>query len=59
MGVAAAHDKAIDSELLAVLPTDKRPWYRKSHLLKLNLCILSLVLFCKCDDSQFEVCVLI
>lgn len=47
IGSDAAHAKAIDAELIAVLPADKRPWYQKSYLLRLNLCILSLVLFCE------------
>ncbi|USW48591.1 Putative major facilitator, sugar transporter, major facilitator superfamily [Septoria linicola] len=40
-----ARSNAIGDELLAVLPADDKPWYRKWHLVKLNLCILSLVLF--------------
>ncbi|OJJ95040.1 hypothetical protein ASPACDRAFT_127506 [Aspergillus aculeatus ATCC 16872] len=32
-------------ELAAVLPAGDRPWYRQGHLLRLNLIILSLVMF--------------
>lgn len=51
-GSAEAHKKAIGDELLAVLPSDGRPWYTKGHLLKLNFCILSLVLFCGFQNSK-------
>lgn len=36
----------LNDELLAVLP-DSKPWYTKSHLVKLHFCILSLMLFCE------------
>ncbi|KAI8313113.1 Lactose permease [Colletotrichum sp. SAR11_240] len=31
---------AVGSALAAVLPANPKPWYRTSHLLKLNLCLL-------------------
>ncbi|KAJ8114437.1 hypothetical protein OPT61_g3684 [Boeremia exigua] len=34
----------VNNELAAVLPDDK-PWYTKSHLVKLHFCILSLTMF--------------
>lgn len=37
--------KAVGDELAAVLPNDSKAWYTKPHLLKLNFCILSLVMF--------------
>ncbi|EOD51127.1 putative sugar transporter protein [Neofusicoccum parvum UCRNP2] len=37
--------KAVGDELAAVLPQTSQPWYRKTNLLRLNFCILSLVLF--------------
>jgi MFS family permease len=37
--------KAVGKDLAAVLPDDTRPWYRQSHLIKLNFCILSLIMF--------------
>lgn len=40
-----SRSNAIGPELLAVLPQDQRSWYTKAHLVKLNLCIVSLVLF--------------
>lgn len=33
-------------EELAALPGDDKPWYKQSHLLKLNFITLSMVLFC-------------
>ncbi|KAF2212457.1 hypothetical protein CERZMDRAFT_106187 [Cercospora zeae-maydis SCOH1-5] len=36
---------ATSGGLVAVLPADNKPWYTKPHLIKLNYCILSLVLF--------------
>jgi MFS family permease len=36
----------LNDGLLAVLP-DSKPWYTKSHLIKLHFCILFLSLFCK------------
>lgn len=38
---------AVGDELAAVLPDG--PWYKRDHLLKLNFCIISLVLFCRYD----------
>ncbi|GAB1198743.1 general substrate transporter [Aspergillus pseudonomiae] len=34
-----------EEELAAVLPADRPAWYKESHLLRLNLIILSLVMF--------------
>lgn len=36
---------SIDNELLSILPSDGKPWYKKPHLIKLNFCIFSLILF--------------
>lgn len=46
MGAKKAETDAIGHELLAVLPNDNIPWYKKPHLLRLNFSLLSLVLFC-------------
>lgn len=43
---APSKGKHVDDELAAVLPDDSKPWYKKTHLLKLNFIICSLVLFC-------------
>ncbi|KXS98241.1 hypothetical protein AC578_6274 [Pseudocercospora eumusae] len=40
-----SRSNAIGPELLAVLPQDDRAWYSKPYLLKLNFCLLSLVIF--------------
>lgn len=50
MGVGGdkATQKAVGTELLAVLPQDGVPWYKKGHMLKLHFCTFSLVMFCKC-----------
>lgn len=32
-------------ELAAVLPKDGLPWYKQKHLIKVNFCVLSLMLF--------------
>ncbi|KAF5985074.1 hexose transporter [Fusarium coicis] len=48
MGVKDVQVKGADSvaqQLASVLPSDGKPWYRQTHLLKLNYIILSLVLF--------------
>lgn len=45
MGAQKAEANAIGKELLAVLPNDGVPWYKKPYLLRLNFSILSLVLF--------------
>ncbi|KAE8419988.1 hypothetical protein BDV36DRAFT_250319 [Aspergillus pseudocaelatus] len=34
-------DAAVGDALLAVLPQDERPWWKKLHLLKLNLILLN------------------
>lgn len=39
------HIKSVGAELAAVLPQDDTPWYKKSHLVKLNFSIFCLVLF--------------
>lgn len=36
--------KPVNEALAAVLPADGTPWYRKAHLVRLNLAILSLIL---------------
>ncbi|KAL1656355.1 hypothetical protein SLS61_000818 [Didymella pomorum] len=38
------NQSGLNDDLLAVLP-DSKPWYTKSHLIKLHFCILSLSLF--------------
>ncbi|KAF4501876.1 hexose transporter [Fusarium agapanthi] len=48
MGVKGVQVKGADSvaqHLAGVLPSDGKPWYRQTYLLKLNYIILSLVLF--------------
>lgn len=42
----SATQKAVGNELLAVLPEDGLPWYKKAHMLKLHFCVFSLVMFC-------------
>lgn len=42
---AGMASKAVGADMAAVLPQDGRPWYKKTHLLKLNFCMLSLILF--------------
>ena len=39
--------KTVGPELAAVLPQDGQPWYKNRGILKLNFCILSVVMFCK------------
>jgi hypothetical protein len=51
-GIAPSKGKTVGDELAAVLPDDTRPWYKKTHLFKLNFIIVSLVLFCKCLPSN-------
>jgi len=43
---SGSRSDAANNELAAVLPDDK-PWYTKSHLVKLHFCIFSLVMFCE------------
>ncbi len=40
-------DDPVADQLVSVLPSDRKPWYRQAHLLKLNFFVLSLVMFCK------------
>jgi hypothetical protein len=50
MGVSEAQTKAsetVDQQLASVLPSDGKPWYRKTHLLRLNFIVLSLCLLCE------------
>jgi hypothetical protein len=49
----AATKRAVGGELLAVLPRDGIPWYKKGHMLKLHFCVLSLVMFCKFSFQVF------
>ncbi|KAM0548769.1 hypothetical protein ACHAPJ_009765 [Fusarium lateritium] len=37
--------KATGTELAAVLPGDGTPWYKRKHLVKVNYCVISLMLF--------------
>ncbi|KAF9871048.1 sugar transporter [Colletotrichum karsti] len=41
----ASEAKAVGHELASVLPNDGLPWWKKSHLIKLNFCIVSFMLF--------------
>lgn len=50
MGVAenpevAQNPRSTNDELHAVLPKDGTPWWKKSYLIKTNICVLSLMLF--------------
>lgn len=45
-------------ELLAVLPRDGKPWYRKAHLVKLHFCVFSLMMFCTSIAEILPVCLL-
>ena len=60
-GSETADRKAVGDELLAVLPRDGTPWYRKPHLIKLHFCVFSLMMFCTsfCDLSIAELCELL
>ncbi|KKY28048.1 putative sugar transporter [Diplodia seriata] len=40
-----AATKVVGAELAAVLPADQPPWYRRRNLLRLNFCLISLILF--------------
>ncbi|RGP72007.1 hexose transporter [Fusarium longipes] len=44
MGASKAND-TVTHQLASVLPFDERPWYRQSHLLRLNSIVFSFVLF--------------
>jgi hypothetical protein len=39
--------KEVDAELAVAVPRDAATWYAQRHLLLLNFCILSLVMFCR------------
>ena len=53
MGFSNANQsKSVGDDLAAVLPKDAGPWYSQRHLLKLNFCIFSLVMFCRFDTPQ-------
>ncbi|KAL1636199.1 hypothetical protein SLS58_009893 [Diplodia intermedia] len=41
----ARNSKVVGAELAAVLPADQPPWYRQRNLLRLNFCLISLILF--------------
>lgn len=52
--------KTVGPELAAVLPETGQPWYKNGGLLKLNFCILSIIMFCKNASSLILLtCVLI
>jgi hypothetical protein len=53
-GSDAATNRAVGGELLAVLPRDGIPWYKKGHMLKLHFCVLSLVMFCEFSLLSFS-----
>ena len=57
MGVSAATNKAVGQELAAVLPQDNKAWYQRSHLLKLNLIILSLCQLSSCNGYDGSIMV--
>jgi hypothetical protein len=38
-----SHLKGVGAELAAVLPDDDLPWYKKKHLVRLNACVISLI----------------
>ncbi|PTU18052.1 hypothetical protein P175DRAFT_0511511 [Aspergillus ochraceoroseus IBT 24754] len=38
-------DKSISEALLAVLPSDRRPWYKVPHLIRLNAILVGILLF--------------
>jgi MFS family permease len=41
----AVNPRSTNDELHAVLPKDGTPWWKKSYLIKTNICVLSLMLF--------------
>jgi hypothetical protein len=41
----AENPRSTNDELHAVLPKDGKPWWKKSYLIKTNICVLSLMLF--------------
>lgn len=47
IGREAANRNAVGDELLAVLPIDGKPWYKRAHLVKLHFCVFSLMMFCR------------
>lgn len=49
----AGAQSSIDHELAAVLPKDNRPWWKQHHLLKLNLSIGSILMFCTPEYPDF------
>ena len=49
MAKTDAATKAVGADLMSVLPNDGLPWYKKPHLVKLHLCVLSLILFGKSE----------
>lgn len=57
MGVSAATNKAVGQELAAVLPQDNRAWYQRSHILKLNIIILSLCQLSSCNGYDGSIMV--
>ena len=46
---ATSGNKAVGQELASVLPQDKKSWYTRGYLLKLNFIIISLVQFSSCN----------
>lgn len=57
MGISTATNKAVGQELAAVLPQDNKAWYQRSHLLKLNLLILSLCQLSSCNGYDGSIMV--
>lgn len=56
----AGEAKAVGHELASVLPDDGTPWWKKGHLVKLNFCIVSLMLFTSSNGvSQYSLLTLL
>jgi hypothetical protein len=52
MAKTDAATKAVGADLTSVLPNDGLPWYKKPHLVKLHLCVFSLILFGMLEMSE-------
>ena len=48
-----AGQKAVGDDLARVLPKNAGKWYTQRHLIILNFCLFSLILFCKKQSIQF------
>ncbi|KAH7025701.1 general substrate transporter [Microdochium trichocladiopsis] len=47
--VRSMADDTVAHQLATVLPSDGRPWYRKGHLVRLNVHVLSLIMLCSAN----------